>query len=225
MTLGKRLKKFAETNFNSYTDFSKELGISRENLYRYFNDTVSPGSEILQKLALLGCDINWLLLGELSTQNVTKTKSISYIPADIAEINTLPRFLEYPLLGTIPAGHAEIVDLTDWVQKMVIDYSPSDHALLMIDKEFGYSMTPIVQPGDIALISFSKKPEIGRPVAARWDDTKGAIKILNFDERAPNVVWLHSSNSSETPICVERNKVKLYPVVAFFLMASMHNAS
>jgi hypothetical protein len=133
--------------------------------------------------------------------------------------------LEFPVLGTIPAGKADVVDLSDWIQKMVIDYNPNDHALLMIDKEFGYSMTPIIQPGDVALISFSKKPEIGRPVAARWDKTKGAIKILNYNEMAPNIIWLHSANSSETPICVEKDKVKLYPVVAIFLTARTYNAS
>ncbi len=225
MSLGKRLKEFAESNFKSLTEFSKELGIGRENLYRYFNDTVSPGSEILQKLAVMGCDINWLLLGEFNVKNYLYENSVSYIPSDKAEINELPHFLEYAMLGTIPAGRAELVDLTDWVQKMVLDYSPNDHALLMIDKEFGYSMTPIIQPGDIALISFSKKPEKGRPVAARWDETKGAVKILNYDEKAPNVIWLHSSNSSEQPICVERNKVKLYPIVAFFLTARVYSAS
>ncbi len=221
MSLGKRLKEFAKSNFNNLSDFSIALGISRENLYRYFNDTVSPGSEILQKLATLGCDINWLLLG-------TPNKNISaksYIPIDKAEINELPKFLEYPVLGTIPAGRGEIVDLSDWIQKMVIHYSPEDHALLMIDKEYGYSMTPIIQPGDVALISFSKKPEIGRPVAARWGETKGAIKILNYNELAPDVVWLYSSNSAEPPIIVSKDKVRLYPVVAFFLTGKIHNAT
>lgn len=219
MSLGKRLKEFANRNFNSLSEFSIAIGISRENLYRYFNDTVSPGGEILQKLAALGCDINWLLLG-------TQTKSnINYIPIDKAEINELPKFLEYPVLGTIPAGRGEIVDLSDWIQKMIIHYSPEDHALLMIDKEYGYSMTPIIQPGDVALISFSKKPEIGRPVAARWGETKGAIKILNYNELAPEVVWLSSSNSAEPPIIVKKDKVRIYPVVAFFLTGKIHNAT
>jgi transcriptional regulator with XRE-family HTH domain len=60
MTLGKRLKNFAEKNYSSFTEFSKELGIGRENLYRYFNDTVSPGVKYC-KAAAMGCDINWLL--------------------------------------------------------------------------------------------------------------------------------------------------------------------
>ncbi|HPN38955.1 MAG TPA: S24 family peptidase [Melioribacteraceae bacterium] len=226
MSIGKRLKQFAENNFSSHTEFAKAIEIGRVNLYRYFNDTVLPGSEILQKLASMGCDLNWLLTGEFKVNSINKKiEDTVYIPIESAEINSLPRFLEYPFLGSIPAGNAEIVDLNDWVQKMVIDYSPNDHALLMIDKEFGYSMTPIIQPGDIALISFSKKPEKGRPVAARWDETKGAIKILNYDDKAPNVVWLHSSNSAEPSICVEREKVKLYPVVAFFLTGRIYNAS
>ncbi len=212
MSLGKRLKEFAENNFSTIADFTQQLGIIRENAYRYFNDTVSPGSDILIRLAELGCDINWLLTGNYSV------KKSNYVNIDTIENNNSPKILEYQVFGTIPAGRAEIVDLTDWIQKMVIDYSPQDHALLIVDKEFGYSMSPIIQPGDVALFSFNNKIRNGRPVAARWGESKGALKIAHFNKETPNYIHLFSSNSAEPPIFLHRNKVKLYSIVAFFLL-------
>jgi len=220
MTLGNRLKQFADENFSTVGEFTKHLGINRENAYRYFNNTVAPGSEVLIRLAQMGCDINWLLTGKVENQKKQNISGIEldYVPIDEAEINKMPKFLEYSVFGSIPAGKGEFVDFTDWIQKMVIDYSPQSHALLVVDQEFGYSMTPIIQPGDIALFSFYGKIHNNRPVAAKWGETKGALKIVNFNPINPENIILLSSNSSQTPIYVRRNEVQLYNIVAFFLL-------
>ncbi|MFH0735578.1 MAG: LexA family transcriptional regulator [bacterium] len=221
MTLGNRLKQFAENNYPTVVEFSKQLGINRENAYRYFKDVVSPGAELLIRLAEMGCDINWLLTGIKSStfdNNNYKPEQKKLIPIERVELNELPRVLEYSIMGTIPAGKGELVDLTDWVEKMVIDYSPHNHALLVVDEEFGYSMAPIIQPGDVALFSFDSKIRNGRPVAARWDKTKGALKIAHFNINEPERITLLSSNSAEPPIFVQKSKVQLFSIVAFFLL-------
>ena len=79
-------------------------------------------------------------------------------------------------------------------------------------------MAPIIQPGDVALFSFDSKVRNGRPVAARWDETKGALKIAHFNPNDPENITLMSSNSAEPPIFVKRSKVQLFNIVAFFLL-------
>ena len=78
MTLGNRLKQFAESRYSNVAEFSKQLGINRENAYRYFKDVVSPGAELLIRLAEMGCDINWLLTGIKEFFRQTKRTKSSY---------------------------------------------------------------------------------------------------------------------------------------------------
>ena len=74
MTIGQKLKEFGETKFKSVTDFAEALGIKREQLYPYYNNTSIPGGEILKRLSELGCDINWLLTGKKNSIEVTILK-------------------------------------------------------------------------------------------------------------------------------------------------------
>lgn len=67
--IGRRLKEFAENNFSSIAEFSRQLGMNqRQDIYIYFSGKSLLGAERIAKLAELGCDINWLLNGtELKT--------------------------------------------------------------------------------------------------------------------------------------------------------------
>ena len=84
--------------------------------------------------------------------------------------------------------------------------------MLKIDEEFGFSMMPLVGPGDICIISFYDQPKNGDWVAARWDETKGALKELAIDEEDPSKVILVSYNQSMRPIVKDRDKIKLWKV-------------
>jgi len=62
--IGQNLKTFAEKNFSSKSEFSRQLGMKNpQQLYDYFSGESLLGAEKLSRLAELGCDLNWLLNG------------------------------------------------------------------------------------------------------------------------------------------------------------------
>lgn len=133
----------------------------------------------------------------------------NYIPIHVAEKNHVPAKLSFPILGEIPAGIAEIKQYSDFFEYFDFDLDPRKHGVVRIDQEFGYSMMPLVGPGDLAIISYDDKPSDGDWVAARWDDTKGALKVLAIDKHNPDIVVLNSYNTAVQPIILNSKKQKL----------------
>lgn len=72
--IGARLKEFGFDKFKSLREFADALGISRANLNHYVNGHSAPGSLLVNKLALLGCDANWLLTGEVTDSKFSREK-------------------------------------------------------------------------------------------------------------------------------------------------------
>jgi hypothetical protein len=194
--IGQRLKSFLYGNFKSLDEAARFLETTANSLRNsYFNGKSLPGADVLSKVMQKGCDLNWLLYGKYITPEETNPP------------------IEYRVEGRLPAGDGESVDLSEWWESEVIDYSPDDHVFIQVDKEFGYSMMPLIAPGDLVLISFSQKARHGDLVAARWDATKGAIKILNENLSDPSLVVLTSYNQAVEPIFIKRNNVRLYKIV------------
>jgi phage repressor protein C with HTH and peptisase S24 domain len=84
---------------------------------------------------------------------------------------------------------------------------------LQVDEEFGYSMRPLINPGDLVLISFTAKIDDGDIVAARWDETRGALKICTYISGDPNLVVLMSYNQNVPPMGFQKDKINMYKVV------------
>lgn len=198
--IGSRLREFGSVRFTSLKEFAEALEMQPSNLQAYLKGEREPGAQVLKKLRNLGCDINWLL-GDEPAPNAS---------SDGVFILRLP---EYRLDAMIPAGSGELVDLTEWIRSETLEFDPAGHALLQIDTEFGYSMTPVIQPGDYVMYSYHAKVYDGDIVAARWDATKGAVKIASFVQGNPSLVALISSNPSVPPIVLERSRLVMYKVV------------
>jgi transcriptional regulator with XRE-family HTH domain len=64
--IGKRLKEFVNKSFKTQSEFTRAMGKSPAFFTPYFNGNSVPGGEILKKLAEFGCDINWLLTGQVT---------------------------------------------------------------------------------------------------------------------------------------------------------------
>lgn len=205
--VAKNLREFAENNFKSNAELSRQLGMSPQALQGYLEGRSIPGGQILANLSELGCDIKWLLTGKHS-------KDVKYVPLEEAERIKEKQFISYPIVGVVPAGKAEIFEFNDWYEFEGFDFKKDDHVLLKIDSDNGYSMMPLLEPGDLVLIDLNSKPKDGDLVAARWDETKGAVKILSINEDNPNNIALTSYNSSIKPIYKEADKVVLYKVLA-----------
>lgn len=61
--IGKRLREWVETCFETQFQAHKALDVQPATLYRYMQGTNAPGAEFLMRLAIAGCDVTWLLTG------------------------------------------------------------------------------------------------------------------------------------------------------------------
>ena len=68
-----RLKEFIENKFNgNAAAFARELNIFPQTLHKYLNGERKIGGKLISKLSNFGCDINWLLNGELPAANIIR---------------------------------------------------------------------------------------------------------------------------------------------------------
>lgn len=63
-TFGERLKMFAESKFGKINELAKAAGIEKSKINGLIRENTPPDVKSLQRLAQLGCNINWLLTGE-----------------------------------------------------------------------------------------------------------------------------------------------------------------
>lgn len=194
--IGLRLKNFLSGKFEDMESAAAYLGTTVGSLRNsYFNGKSIPGGEIIYKLFDLGCNLKWLFTGEIEASELTGVRK------------------EYRVEAIVPAGKGEVVDLTEWYESDVLDYNPADHCFIKVDEEFGYSMMPMINPGDLVLISFSLKPKDGDIVAAKWDKTRGGLKLLRLNSAMPQIVILQSYNQAIEPILLPKREVTMYKVV------------
>lgn len=218
--IGDRLRKFAEENFKHHADLAKALEMKPQSLQSYFNGKSVPGGELLSKLIDLGCNVHWLLHGDDlyvgEPEPVFRRSEPRYDFSGSNKKNiklTGNKKKEFKILGRIPAGNSDFHDWSDHPETKDLQYDPDEHFFLEVDDEFGYSMMPLVNPGDLILVSMHAKIKNGDLVAARWDETKGALKIYTENPDFQDTVVLTSYNQAIAPIFVKRENVQMYKVV------------
>ena len=78
--IAERLKRFADSKAPSYAAFARDIGMHPSSFHStYLKGRSIPGGELLIKLALLGCDLNWLLLGVGSPPDPEEEELREYI--------------------------------------------------------------------------------------------------------------------------------------------------
>lgn len=137
---------------------------------------------------------------------------LTYIPISEAEKNGKD-LIKYKIFGRVPAGLAEVEEYPDWQESDDLYYDPRSHFYLQVDEEFGFSMMPLINPGDKVLISIDAKVKDGDLVAARWDGTKGALKIYKENPDIKDIIVLTSYNQAFEPLFLKKKDVKLFKVV------------
>lgn len=93
MSIGKRLKLYALTEFKELNIFAKKLQTSNTSVSHWVNNVKIPGGEYLQRMANLGLNVQWLLTGD---GNMLIEKSKPDSPAS--------KGVENKIAGTIPDG-------------------------------------------------------------------------------------------------------------------------
>jgi hypothetical protein len=64
MSIGERLRAFAETGFKTITEFAYAIGSSPQNVYKYFKTDREPSAVVMKRLVEAGCNLNWLVAGD-----------------------------------------------------------------------------------------------------------------------------------------------------------------
>lgn len=235
--IGLRLRKFGLDHFGNLSELAAHLQMKPQSLNSYIQGKSVPGGEILAKLSRLGCNIDWLLLGknvngingfrgnaseieqhlmlhepEYLMSREEQEKIDRLVPLEVDRSNRYSRN-EFKVLGRIPAGRADFHDQSDWPETSRLEFDPDTHFFLQVDEEFGYSMMPLVNPGDLVLVSLTAQIKDGDLVAARWDSTKGALKLYSESVDAPGMVVLTSYNQAIPPLFLKKKSVEAYKIV------------
>lgn len=68
--IGLRLKEFANEKFGSVSELSRILGYNENSLASYIYGRAVPGTKLLKKLRMLGCNTHYLLTGQKYEEEV-----------------------------------------------------------------------------------------------------------------------------------------------------------
>lgn len=189
----------------SQEKLSESLGISKRTLIKYESGENEISANDLFRISEI-CN------SDLSRVFNLGSADPSLVSISEAEVIKTPYFYEYRIEASIPAGIAEIQERTGWYESEIMDYDPRSHFFLQIDEEYGYSMMPLIEPGDLVLVSLTAKIKNGNIVVARWDETKGAVKIYNESQNKKNIALI-SYNQAVHPIFLERHQAQIFKVV------------
>jgi len=186
---GSRLKQLAKNKFGSVGNLAIAVKISQPQLSNYIREMNKPGLDFFEKLANLGCDINYLLGGHSISE---------YSGAN------------YRVEAVVPAGVGGL-NFTDWEQQDHVYFPPDKHFLVIIDTSNGDSMIPLINPSDKILVSLHDRVKIGDIVLARWGKNDGAVKLLS--QVVDDHIILTSYNPTIKPILTNLKETKIYKVV------------
>ncbi len=111
MTIGERLKKFAREYPGGIEALAANTNWRPHRLYPILHDREEPTVDLLRALARVGCDLNWLLLGE-ETDTAAAAPSTKKIPSieAITAVEETPAAEESPSSEETP-HQAEVLPL------------------------------------------------------------------------------------------------------------------
>lgn len=204
----KELLEKAKKEGISQAYVSRRVGMTPQNLGYHLNEAAELDLDIYNSIIkVIGRVI------EVEAENLKEPRS-KYIAIDEIEKHNSAESIQYKIEGQVPAGISDIIEYNDWQESEDLFFDPRTHFYLRVDHEFGYSMMPLVSPGDLVLCSTKEgQAKDGDMVAARWDKTKGALKILTINPNIKETIVLTSYNQAVAPIFVSKKEIHLYKVV------------
>ena len=198
----KRLYDFCKTISTTQVEFAAKLGISPQALQKYLKGERLPLPDLLNKIGLLGCDVNWLLngSGEMIKQPLLsgKTKRIPIL----AEVEC-----ETPVYNQINNENLKYVDIPD-ISHLV-------NPFIAIAR--GDSMRPYINPGDQLLCTDEEyKIKNGCAVVVSYktipDTYSSNAKLMNYlpDDR----IIFYSVNTKYPPTIHKKSEIyRMFKVV------------
>lgn len=204
----KELLEKAKKEGISQAYVSRRVGMTPQNLSYHLNEAAELDFDIYNSIVkVIGRVI------ELEDEDLKEPRT-KYIAIDEIEKHDSREAIHYKIEGQVPAGINDVIEYNDWQESEDLYFDPRTHFYLRVDHEFGYSMMPLISPGDLVLCStIEGHVKNGDIVAARWDQTKGALKILNINPDIKDMFVLTSYNQAITPIFVSKKETHIYKVV------------
>ena len=197
------LRKFANDNFKSLAELGRRLGMRPQNLQIYFEGRSYPGGQVLGRLSELGCDIDWLITGEVRREK--------YIPYDELQRVGLERGKMYKVTDTIPATIKELENV--FVGEESLYYNEKRYLFLNVDEEMSKPVEPLINKGDKVLIDLTGEAQDKDIIVVKYESSKQEIRILAVDNKNSGMVILRSNSSSVLPKCVKRKNINMHRVV------------
>lgn len=181
--VGIRLRQFIKQNFSSISEFAAKIEVQPSSFQStYLKGRSAPGAELLAKLSLLGCDIEWLLTGiEKGKQEESPIK-------------------QFPLVSMVGAG--SVVPYDDQPPVMVPLPYKGDGIVLKVT---GDSMAALISDGDLVLVDLRKRPTMGHIVAVRTREGEQFIKYLGSHNA--NEVIFYSHNAVFAPVTFKKENI------------------
>ncbi len=200
--IGNRLREFAELKFKTVKALGEALGMSQQNLGAYVNGKVSPGANMLKKLSELGADINYILTGVSTKDEVAKKV--------FKELSNKVSGYDYPVVSTLSAGSMVEFFNDEEIEKVAFSYHKKYGCMAL--RVRGDSMKPTIENGDVVLVDSDAKIYDGCIVAARLKSGDQLIKRIRFLPH--DLIQLDSDNFLYDPITITKEEIELVmPVV------------
>jgi len=197
------LRKFAKDNFKSIAELGRRLGIRPQNLQIYFEGRSYPGGQVLGKLSELGCDIDWLLTGDI--------RKDKYIPVkELLEVG-LDRGKMYKTCNIVPESIKEIESLS--VDEESLYFDEKCHVFINIVDEMCNPVKPLINKGDMVIIDLEKEAEENAFVIVKFESGKQEIRILAEDSESKGMVVLLSNNPTVAPVFIKRKNITMHQVI------------
>lgn len=200
---GKRFREFCNVAAASQVEFAAKLDMSPQMLQKYLQGERLPMPEVLNKLRLLGCNINWLLNGD--EEMLLETK-----PAR-------GKTKQVPLLAEVECGVPVFTQINqdDVKYTELPDVNHLNNPFLAVAK--GDSMRPYINPGDLLLcVDDAAKIKDGRAVVVNFKSAPESYmsnaKLIKFleDDR----IMLYSVNTKFPPSIHRKSDIyRIYKVV------------
>lgn len=175
MTVGKRIKSIRESKGISQTDLADEIGVSKQNLYKYENNIITniPSDKIeliakyleVSPAAIMGWEDN-------------ENKKID-IPGAMPIGNLVP----LRLIASVRAGYGGLAVATwDGEYEMIPEfmlkgYSPNECVLFKVK---GDSMYPRILDGDKIVVHEQSSVDSGDTAIVVYNGDEGTVKKVNY---------------------------------------------
>lgn len=191
LAIARRLKEFAEQNYDSTAAFARALGMRPQEIQMYLSGRSKPGNVLQERLRSIGCNVELIMTGKSST----------FTP-QVHDSSTKYSHPRSPIVTALRVESGQlIIELGGTMAN-----PPDESALGYWLKVHDTSMEPRYQKGEHVFFRKDVKPEHRDFTVALYDDlTTAVIRQVNMSGEQ---VVLTALDTSIPPIVLKKSQLK-----------------